>query len=52
MSYEHLGYFQLLATTITYPIALIDTEQNIAAAAIREWLASEESLNIFTDVRL
>tara|TARA_R110001583_G_scaffold51206_2_gene160014 strand:+ start:3561 stop:4316 length:756 start_codon:yes stop_codon:yes gene_type:complete len=34
---------------ITYPIALIDAEQNAAAIALREWLASEEALNIFAE---
>ncbi|MGO2391863.1 MAG: molybdate ABC transporter substrate-binding protein [Halomonas sp.] len=34
---------------ITYPIALIGTEQNDAAVALREWLASEEALTIFAD---
>lgn len=33
---------------ITYPIALIDAEQNEAAVALREWLGSEEALAIFT----
>ena len=32
---------------ITYPIALIDAEQNDAAVAFREWLASDEALSIF-----
>ena len=34
---------------ITYPIALIDAEQNAAAIALREWLASDEALNIFAE---
>lgn len=34
---------------ITYPIALIGAEQNDAAVALREWLASEEALTIFAD---
>lgn len=32
---------------ITYPIALIDAEQNDAAVALRQWLESEEALSIF-----
>lgn len=34
---------------ITYPIALIDAEQNAAAVALREWLESEEALGIFAE---
>ncbi|MFB9873823.1 molybdate ABC transporter substrate-binding protein [Vreelandella sulfidaeris] len=34
---------------ITYPLALIDAEQNEAAVAFREWLASEEALSIFAE---
>ncbi|WP_236995656.1 molybdate ABC transporter substrate-binding protein [Vreelandella populi] len=32
---------------ITYPVALINAEQNDAAVALREWLESEEALGIF-----
>ncbi|WP_249975976.1 molybdate ABC transporter substrate-binding protein [Vreelandella olivaria] len=34
---------------ITYPVALIDAEQNEAAVALREWLESEEALSIFEE---
>lgn len=34
---------------ITYPIALIDSEHNAAALALREWLASDEALDIFAE---
>lgn len=34
---------------ITYPVALIDAQQNEAAVALREWLESEEALTIFTE---
>ncbi|MBE0463833.1 MAG: molybdate ABC transporter substrate-binding protein [Halomonadaceae bacterium] len=32
---------------ITYPIALVDAQDNEAAIALREWLASDEALRIF-----
>lgn len=45
-----LGLFPISShDPITYPIALIGAEQNDAAVALREWLASEEALTIFAD---
>jgi len=34
---------------ITYPVALIDAEQNAAAVALQAWLTSEEALAIFAE---
>lgn len=45
-----LGLFPVAShDPITYPIALIDAEQNAAAVALQEWLASEEALAIFAE---
>ncbi|MGP8296089.1 MULTISPECIES: molybdate ABC transporter substrate-binding protein [unclassified Halomonas] len=43
-----LGLFPLdTHEPIVYPVALIDAEDNAAAAAFRSWLESEEARNIF-----
>ncbi|MEL7612815.1 molybdate ABC transporter substrate-binding protein [Vreelandella titanicae] len=45
-----LGLFPLAShDSITYPIALIDAEQNTAAVALREWLTSGAALDIFAE---
>ncbi|WP_447528069.1 molybdate ABC transporter substrate-binding protein [Vreelandella sp. TE19] len=45
-----LGLFPLEShEPITYPIAMIDAEQNDAATILREWLSSDAALAIFAD---